>query len=82
MAPPGEQECVCREKLLRLQHENKMLRVQQEPQEGERIAALQEQLEDAHRSRCKLDTDNRYTPHLPGELDHLVHIYYGKMHFQ
>ncbi|XP_067086720.1 protein Hook homolog 1 isoform X2 [Osmerus mordax] len=61
-----------REKLLRLQHENKMLRMQQELQEGERIAALQEQLEDAHRTRCKLDTDDRLSQERIRELQQEV----------
>lgn len=36
-----------------------MLRVQQEELESEKIAALQAQLEDAHKSRSELDTENR-----------------------
>uniref|UniRef100_A0AAQ5XRD5 Calponin-homology (CH) domain-containing protein n=1 Tax=Amphiprion ocellaris TaxID=80972 RepID=A0AAQ5XRD5_AMPOC len=47
------------EKFIRLQHENKMLRVQQEECERERIAALQAQLEEAHKTRSELDTENR-----------------------
>lgn len=50
-----------REKFIRLQHENKMLRVQQEECEREKIAALQAQLEEAHKTRSELDTDNRWT---------------------
>ena len=48
-----------REKFIRLQHENKMLRVQQEELEGEKIATLQAQLEEAHKTRSELDTENR-----------------------
>lgn len=48
-----------REKFIRLQHENKMLRVQQEDSENERIADLQIQLEEARRSRSELETENR-----------------------
>ncbi|KAF7690143.1 hypothetical protein HF521_011947 [Silurus meridionalis] len=48
-----------REKFIRLQHENKMLRVQQEDSENARIAELQMQLEEARRSRSELDTENR-----------------------
>uniref|UniRef100_A0A8C4HIR4 Hook microtubule-tethering protein 1 n=1 Tax=Dicentrarchus labrax TaxID=13489 RepID=A0A8C4HIR4_DICLA len=48
-----------REKFIRLQHENKMLRVQQEECEREKIAALQVQLEEAHKTRSELDTENR-----------------------
>uniref|UniRef100_A0A7N6BY87 Calponin-homology (CH) domain-containing protein n=1 Tax=Anabas testudineus TaxID=64144 RepID=A0A7N6BY87_ANATE len=47
-----------REKFIRLQHENKMLRVQQEEYEREKIAALQAQLEEAHKTRSELDTEN------------------------
>lgn len=53
--------CGCREKFIRLQHENKMLRVQQEEYEREKITALQEQLEEAHKTRSELDTENRWT---------------------
>lgn len=38
-----------------------MLRVQQEEFEREKIAALQAQLEEAHKTRSQLDTDNRST---------------------
>lgn len=48
-----------REKFIRLQHENKMLRVQQEESEREKIAALQTQLEEAHKAQSELDTENR-----------------------
>lgn len=48
-----------REKFIRLQHENKMLKVQQEECEREKIAALQSQLEEAHKAQSKLDTENR-----------------------
>ncbi|KAF5900517.1 protein Hook 1 isoform X1, partial [Clarias magur] len=48
-----------REKFIRLQHENKMLRVQQDDSENERIGELQMQLEDARRSRSELETENR-----------------------
>uniref|UniRef100_A0A8C7W547 Hook microtubule-tethering protein 1 n=1 Tax=Oncorhynchus mykiss TaxID=8022 RepID=A0A8C7W547_ONCMY len=48
-----------REKFIRLQHENKMLRVQQEGSENEKISELQTLLEEAHRSRSELDTENR-----------------------
>ena len=53
--------CDCREKFIRLQHENKMLRVQQEEYERENITALQLQLEEAHKTRSELDTENRWT---------------------
>lgn len=48
-----------REKFIRLQHENKMLRVQQEECEREKIAALEAQLQDAHKAQSELDTENR-----------------------
>lgn len=36
-----------------------MLRVQQEESEREKIAALQTQLEEAHKAQSELDTENR-----------------------
>ncbi|XP_078525971.1 protein Hook homolog 1 [Lissotriton helveticus] len=48
-----------REVFIRLQHENKMLRLQQEGSENERIAELQGQLEDKHRKMNELETENR-----------------------
>lgn len=38
-----------------------MLRVQQEEYEREKIAELQAQLEEAHKTRSELDTENRLT---------------------
>ncbi|XP_058887460.1 protein Hook homolog 1-like isoform X2 [Acipenser ruthenus] len=61
-----------REKFIRLQHENKMLRVQQEGSENERIAALQGQLEEAHRSRSELETENRLNQERIYELQQQV----------
>lgn len=49
-----------RERFIRLQHENKMLRVQQEECEREKIATLQAQLEESHKSQSELDTEIRY----------------------
>lgn len=37
-----------------------MLRVQQEEYEREKIASLQAQLEEAHKTRSELDTENRF----------------------
>ncbi|XP_069837423.1 protein Hook homolog 1 [Dendropsophus ebraccatus] len=48
-----------REMFIRLQHENKMLRVQQEGSENERIADLQVQLEEKQRTMSELETENR-----------------------
>lgn len=48
-----------REKFIRLQHENKMLRVQQEEFEQEKIAALRTQLEEADKTCSELKTENR-----------------------
>ncbi|KAJ1170479.1 hypothetical protein NDU88_002355 [Pleurodeles waltl] len=48
-----------REVFIRLQHENKMLRLQQEGSENERIAELQGQLEEKHRKMSELETENR-----------------------
>ncbi|XP_028300128.1 protein Hook homolog 1-like [Gouania willdenowi] len=61
-----------REKFIRLQHENKMLRVQQEEYEQGKIAALQTQLEEAHKSRSELDTDNRLSRERISELQQQV----------
>ncbi|XP_053325514.1 protein Hook homolog 1 [Spea bombifrons] len=48
-----------REMFIRLQHENKMLRVQQDGSENERIADLQVQLEEKQRKTSELETENR-----------------------
>ncbi|XP_040262850.1 protein Hook homolog 1 [Bufo bufo] len=48
-----------REMFIRLQHENKMLRVQQEGSENERIADLQVQMEEKQRKMSELETENR-----------------------
>ncbi|XP_058493979.1 protein Hook homolog 1 [Solea solea] len=61
-----------REKFIRLQHENKMLRVQQEEGERERFAALQCQLEEAHKTRSELDTENRLSRARISELQQQV----------
>ncbi|CAG01687.1 unnamed protein product, partial [Tetraodon nigroviridis] len=61
-----------REKFIRLQHENKMLRVQQEECEREKIAALQAQLEEAHKAQSELDTENRLKQERVGELQQQV----------
>ncbi|XP_077459360.1 protein Hook homolog 1-like isoform X1 [Stigmatopora argus] len=61
-----------REKFIRLQHENRMLRVQQEEFEREKIASLQSQLENAHKSRSRLDTENRLSRQRVGELQQQV----------
>lgn len=49
-----------REVFIRLQHENKMLRLQQEGTENERIEQLQEQLEQKHRKMNELETEQRW----------------------
>ncbi|XP_067893307.1 protein Hook homolog 1-like [Heterodontus francisci] len=48
-----------REKFIRLQHENKMLQLQQEGSENERISMLQKLLDDANRRKNELETENR-----------------------
>ncbi|KAM6077461.1 protein Hook homolog 1 [Theristicus caerulescens] len=48
-----------REMFIRLQHENKMLLLQQEGSENERITELQEQLEQKHRTVNELETEKR-----------------------
>lgn len=57
---------------MRLQHENKMLRVQQEESERETIVALQTQLEEAHKSRSELDTEIRLSKEQVSELQQQV----------
>ncbi|CAN9500609.1 unnamed protein product [Ophioblennius macclurei] len=57
-----------RERFITLQYENKMLRVQQEENERERIAGLQAQLEEAHKTRSELDTENRLSRERISEL--------------
>uniref|UniRef100_A0A3P8ZX81 Hook microtubule-tethering protein 1 n=1 Tax=Esox lucius TaxID=8010 RepID=A0A3P8ZX81_ESOLU len=61
-----------REKFIRLQHENKMLRVQQEGSENEKISELQTLLEEAHRTRSELDTENRLSRERVAELQQQV----------
>uniref|UniRef100_A0A7N8X1F1 Protein Hook homolog 3 n=1 Tax=Mastacembelus armatus TaxID=205130 RepID=A0A7N8X1F1_9TELE len=51
--------CVYREHLIRLQHENKMLKLAQEGSDNEKIALLQSLLEDANRRKNELETENR-----------------------
>lgn len=57
-----------RERFIRLQHENKMLRVQQEECEREKIATLQAQLEESHKSQSELDTEIRLSRERASEL--------------
>ncbi|XP_053266924.1 protein Hook homolog 3 isoform X2 [Pleuronectes platessa] len=48
-----------REHLIRLQHENKMLKLAQEGSDNEKITLLQSLLEDANRRKNELETENR-----------------------
>ncbi|KAJ8007472.1 hypothetical protein DPEC_G00117860 [Dallia pectoralis] len=48
-----------RERLIRLQHENKMLKLAQEGSDNEKIALLQSLLEDANSRKNELETENR-----------------------
>uniref|UniRef100_A0A3Q2Y2P7 Protein Hook homolog 3 n=1 Tax=Hippocampus comes TaxID=109280 RepID=A0A3Q2Y2P7_HIPCM len=50
-----------REHLIRLQHENKMLKLAQEGSDNEKIALLQSLLEDSNRRNSELETENRLT---------------------
>lgn len=50
---------VSREHVIRLQHENKMLKLAQEGSDNEKIALLQSLLEDANRRKSELETENR-----------------------
>ncbi|XP_076134258.1 protein Hook homolog 1 isoform X2 [Alosa pseudoharengus] len=61
-----------REKFIRLQHENKMLRLQQEGSENERIAELQLQLEAVHRERSEQETETRLNSERISELQQQV----------
>uniref|UniRef100_A0A6Q2XNV5 Protein Hook homolog 3 n=1 Tax=Esox lucius TaxID=8010 RepID=A0A6Q2XNV5_ESOLU len=47
------------ERLIRLQHENKMLKLAQEGSDNEKIALLQSLLEDANSRKNELETENR-----------------------
>ncbi|XP_018116266.1 protein Hook homolog 1 isoform X2 [Xenopus laevis] len=48
-----------REMFIRLQHENKMLRLQQEGSENQKITDLQSQMEEKQRKMSELETENR-----------------------
>ncbi|XP_068781132.1 protein Hook homolog 3 isoform X3 [Struthio camelus] len=48
-----------REKLIRLQHENKMLKLNQEGSDNEKIALLQSLLDDTNLRKNELETENR-----------------------
>ena len=53
--------CVCyREKVIRLQHENKMLKLKQAENEGENIQLLQTMLEDSNERKGELESQVRY----------------------
>uniref|UniRef100_A0A7N6F885 Calponin-homology (CH) domain-containing protein n=1 Tax=Anabas testudineus TaxID=64144 RepID=A0A7N6F885_ANATE len=57
--------CFYREHLIRLQHENKMLKLAQEGSDNEKIALLQSLLEDANRRKNELETENRSVKCIP-----------------
>uniref|UniRef100_H3AV39 Hook microtubule tethering protein 1 n=1 Tax=Latimeria chalumnae TaxID=7897 RepID=H3AV39_LATCH len=61
-----------RERFIRLHHENKMLRLQQEGSENERIAELQGNLEEAYRGKNALETENRLNKQRIQELQQQV----------
>nr|XP_031321097.1 protein Hook homolog 1 isoform X2 [Camelus dromedarius] len=61
-----------REMFIRLQHENKMLRLQQEGTENERIEELQEQLEQKHRKMNELETEQRLSRERIRELQQQI----------
>ncbi|XP_072919175.1 protein Hook homolog 1 isoform X2 [Hemitrygon akajei] len=61
-----------REKFIRLQHENKMLQLQQEGSENERISILQKSLDEANRTKNELETENRLENQRVQELQHQV----------
>nr|XP_020645530.1 protein Hook homolog 1 isoform X1 [Pogona vitticeps] len=61
-----------REMFIRLQHENKMLHLQQEGSENERIMELQEKLEKKHRTINELETENRLSKERVDELQQQI----------
>ncbi|XP_033007869.1 protein Hook homolog 1 [Lacerta agilis] len=61
-----------REMFIRLQHENKMLHLQQEGSENEQIVELQEKLEQKHRTINELETENRLSKERVGELQQQI----------
>uniref|UniRef100_UPI00398F374E protein Hook homolog 1 isoform X3 n=1 Tax=Pristiophorus japonicus TaxID=55135 RepID=UPI00398F374E len=61
-----------REKFIRLQHDNKMLQLQQEGSENERISVLQKLLDDTNRTKNELETENRLENQRVQELQHQV----------
>ncbi|KFO84272.1 Protein Hook 1, partial [Buceros rhinoceros silvestris] len=61
-----------REMFIRLQHENKMLLLQQEGSENERIAELQEQLEQKRRTVNELETEKRLSKEHVQELQQQI----------
>uniref|UniRef100_A0A8C0HES4 Hook microtubule tethering protein 1 n=1 Tax=Chelonoidis abingdonii TaxID=106734 RepID=A0A8C0HES4_CHEAB len=61
-----------REMFIRLQHENKMLLLQQEGSENERIVELQEQLEQKRRMLNELETEKRLSNERIGELQQQI----------
>ncbi|XP_023615730.1 protein Hook homolog 1 isoform X3 [Myotis lucifugus] len=61
-----------REVFIRLQHENKMLRLQQEGTENQRIEELQEQLEQKHRKMNELETEQRLSKERIQELQQQI----------
>uniref|UniRef100_A0A8C7WXA2 Hook microtubule-tethering protein 1 n=1 Tax=Oryzias sinensis TaxID=183150 RepID=A0A8C7WXA2_9TELE len=61
-----------REKFIQLQHENKMLRVQQQDYEQEKLTDLQVQLEEAKKTCSQLDTENRLSRARISELQQQV----------
>ncbi|NXD11642.1 HOOK3 protein, partial [Nothocercus nigrocapillus] len=50
-----------KEKLIRLQHENKILKLNQEGSDNEKIALLQSLLDDANLRKNELETENRHS---------------------
>ncbi|XP_045440506.1 protein Hook homolog 1 isoform X7 [Pipistrellus kuhlii] len=61
-----------REVFIRLQHENKMLRLQQEGTENQRIEELQEQLEQKNRKMNELETEHRLSKERIQELQQQI----------
>lgn len=51
-----------------------MLRVQQEEHQEEKITALQTQLEESHKTRSELDTENRWVESPAGQRWNVNHL--------
>ncbi len=51
--------CVCRERMIRLQHENKMLKLQKDATDEEQAQLMQTMLDDANARKNELESEVR-----------------------